>query len=226
MTNTFELDDFFELFLDEFGAPTSSTSVPLDTTEQFRGKLPDRLLEYWQEYGFCGFMNGLFWIVNPADYAAALDVWLCNTPVAEEDTFYVIARTAFGELYLWGEKTGARYEISPSLAWIIQKDGNQNDISAGHTQQSLQTFFAICSPEDMDELDENEKPLFDACIKKLGAVEYDEVLAFEPALFLGGDNSLDNINKVNIFVHLDVLASFGERTVLDKNGLMQKAFGG
>ncbi len=171
-------------------------------------------------------MNGLFWIVNPADYASALDVWIHETQVAEEDTFYVIARTAFGELYLWGEKTGARYEISPTLAWIVQKDGNQNDILAGHTQRSLQAFFAIFSPEDMDEMDDHEKPLFDACIKKFGPVEYDEVLAFEPALFLGGENRLENINKVNIFVHLDILASFGERTILDKGGLMQKAFGG
>ncbi len=44
MTKTFVLDDFFELFLDEFGAPTSSTPAPLETIEQFSGKLPDRLL--------------------------------------------------------------------------------------------------------------------------------------------------------------------------------------
>ncbi|WP_369586526.1 GAD-like domain-containing protein [Kingella oralis] len=43
---------------------------------KYRGKLPDRLLEYWQEYGFCHFADGLFWLTNPEDYEDILAEWL------------------------------------------------------------------------------------------------------------------------------------------------------
>lgn len=50
---------FTELFA-ILGQPENGRAVSADTLEKYRGKLPDRLLEYWQEYGFCRFANGLF----------------------------------------------------------------------------------------------------------------------------------------------------------------------
>jgi hypothetical protein len=42
--------------------------------------------------------------VNPDDYDDVLTEWITGTPLAKLDNFHVIARTAFGNLYLWGEK--------------------------------------------------------------------------------------------------------------------------
>jgi hypothetical protein len=76
--------------------------VPLSSIERYRGKLPDQLLAYWEENGWCGYADGLFWTVNPQDYEAALEAWIGDTPLMEEDSYYVIARSAFGDLYLFG----------------------------------------------------------------------------------------------------------------------------
>jgi hypothetical protein len=100
-------DENFEVFIDEFGEATHRVEVPVASIEKWRGKLPDQLLTNWQEEGWCGYANGLFWTVDPDDYEDIVDEWLEDIPLEQLDAFHVIARTAFGDLYLWGEKTGA-----------------------------------------------------------------------------------------------------------------------
>ncbi|GHA55052.1 GAD-like domain-containing protein [Photobacterium aphoticum] len=121
MPNKFELDENFEHFLQKFGRPFTTVDCPLATVEKFRGKLPDRLLEYWQEYGFCGFQQGVFWIVNPDDYEAVLDEWLDQTDIPDNDIYHVFARNAFGDLFLWGEETGYKYKITAAYGWLLKK---------------------------------------------------------------------------------------------------------
>lgn len=50
------MDRFMDMFLNKkgFGPPISSRKVSEAKIDQFRGKLPDKLLEYWQAYGWCG----------------------------------------------------------------------------------------------------------------------------------------------------------------------------
>jgi len=50
------MDQFIETFLNDegFGPAFACKEVPAATAEKFRGKLPDKLLEYWQAYGWCG----------------------------------------------------------------------------------------------------------------------------------------------------------------------------
>lgn len=59
-----------------------------DTLAKYHGKLPDRLLEYWQEYGFCRFAKGLFWITNPEDYETILAQWLPDNVQQDGREYY------------------------------------------------------------------------------------------------------------------------------------------
>jgi len=69
-------DEDFEVFISEFGEATYRVDVPPEAIEKWRGKLPELLLTYWQEVGWCCYANGLFWIVNPDDYEDLVDEWL------------------------------------------------------------------------------------------------------------------------------------------------------
>lgn len=218
------MDEDFELFIEEFGESTSSTMASSETIEKYRGILPNRLLEYWSEFGFTGYKEGLFWIVNPAEFAGAIDSWVGDTPIVEEDNYYVIARSAFGDLYLWGQKTGYRYKIKTAIGWIIEQDGDEDMIKSGDSDFALSMFFSNLSPANVNFKDENNKELFTGAIKKLGAIEHDEAYAFEPSLIAGGKRLLSNISKVNIHVHLDILAQLGHREILDHDALLRKAY--
>lgn len=218
------MDVLFNDFLDEFGYPTYSKKADPEVLEHYRDRLPNKLLEYWQEYGFCGFLNGLFWIVNPREYEYLLGEWIEGTTLVQNDTYYVIARDAFGCLYLWGEKTGYKFEIDCLMGWIIEKKGNSKEITKGKADHALQMFFSVTSVEDVDSNDEHGNPLFERAIKKFGPLGPDEIFGFEPALVVGGKALLKNLVKVNLHVHLSILLQLGERKILDHAALVRTAF--
>ena len=56
----------------------------------------DMLQLLWQENGYCGFRNGLFWLVDPDRF----------TPIARQfsatpEGAVAFARSAFGGIFLW-----------------------------------------------------------------------------------------------------------------------------
>lgn len=113
------MDEDFACCLAEFGPAIDRRNVPPSTIERYRGKLPDQLLAYWDEYGWCGYADGLLWTVNPQEYEPALEAWIAETPFMEQDAYHVIARSAFGTLYLWGEKTGGTLRIFAPASWCF-----------------------------------------------------------------------------------------------------------
>ena len=220
----FIIDEGFDYFLEKFEQPDWQKSVDQATLNYYQGKLPNRLLFYWQQFGFCRFKQGLFWIINPADYEDELALWL-GEDILKQDNYYVIARSGFGELYVWGEKTGFAFEITPTLGWVRLKQGDAKDIATGLEDRKLELFFAFQQIKYIEMEDNNGKPLFDRCIKKIGALEYDEMFGFVPALAISDNASIKNIDKMNIFVHLNLLPDLIEIQHIDFKRLGQMAFG-
>lgn len=197
-------DEVLEMFVEEFGEPTCPRLVTAGEVECYRGVLPDKLLEYWQDLGWSGFADGLFWLVNPADYDHLAAMWLEGTPFEALDTYRVIARTAFGKLYVWGENTNRSVTISCPTHAIIAIENKVKSV-APDTESAVQTFFAMSSKEKYDLTDMSEKPLFTQALKKLGPLGPDEVYGFEPALVAGGEWSVNNLAKLNLDIHLTIL---------------------
>jgi hypothetical protein len=219
------MDKYFDALQEEFGPPTATRSVPTSVIETFRGKLPDKLLTYWREHGFCSFHDGLFSLVNPDDYEAELEAWIGDTRVVEYDAYYVIARSGFGDLLLWGTKTGHKFKIRPNHGWVLELDGDSAEIATAGSDAALEGFIATKTAKFFDEKDVDREPLFDRAVKMLGPLGPDDIFAFEPALVAGGAARLENIVKRNVHVHLNVLAQFGQREILDRQALTRKAFG-
>lgn len=222
------MDEDFDFFLTRCGQPEGATPVSPQTLQRFRGKLPDTLLGYWARYGFAGYHHGLLWMVNPDDYEHALESWIGDTTIMEQDAYYVIARGAFGKLYLWGERTGYLYDIDPQTGVIYKNNDDDEDrfIRKGLGETAMKYFWSGMKPDREDENDDKVQPMFDRALKKLGPCNADEMYAFSPALFLGGARRVDNLQKVNVHVQLDLLAQFAHRELLDFDGMKRKAFGG
>ena len=88
----------------------------------------------------------------------------------------------------------------------------------------LGSFFYCQQPKYTDEVDQNDLALFDRCIEKFGPLNEDECFGFVPALFAGGENTIDHIQKLNIFTHLSILAQLADRQIMDTNALIKTAF--
>jgi hypothetical protein len=200
------MDEDFEYFLEKMGPSTEERLVPPSSIERYRGKLPGKLLDYWGEYGWSGYADGLFWTVNPQEYEPVVEAWIGNTSMMERDTYHVIARSAFGKLYLWGESTGASLDLFAPGSFCIPGDG----ILIGPDRDfELQVFFGGISPEEND-----FEAMFVPALKKLGRLKHDEMYGLVPALALGGSPSTDYLQKVKAVEHLVLLGQLAPLDII------------
>ncbi|MFG6489780.1 GAD-like domain-containing protein [Roseateles sp. BYS78W] len=202
-------DEDFSLFIEEFGEPDRSEPVPDTAFERWADKLPAQLLNYWRQEGWCSYGQGLLWTVNPDDYEDLVDEWLADTPLEQVDAFHVFARSAFGDLYLCGEKSGSSATLCCSINAItaVPKELKPKDVA--RRDSSICSFFAASFIADYDRSDLSKKPLFKRACAKLGVLAADEMYGFEPALVLGGKPVLENLRKVKLDQHLTMLRQFG-----------------
>jgi len=210
------MDQDYKYFLEneEFGPASQIHIVPEDVIERYRGKLPNQLLKYWKLYGWASYGQGLFRTVNPEEYAPVVDAWLDRTPFEEGDDYYLIACGAFGELYLWGTRSGHSISIKAPLGMIFPNDSDRSDIAAGRADFLARLFFSSLDKKQVDFEDDTQKPLFERALKRLGPLAPDEMYGFVPALALGGPRRLDHLQKVKAVEHLLILAQLGERRIM------------
>ncbi|QDI04826.1 DUF1851 domain-containing protein [Xanthomonas cerealis pv. cerealis] len=195
----------FEIFIEEFGEPTLRRDVPEEALRKWAGKLPGRLLEYWQLEGWSQYADGLFWIVDPDEFEGVTTDWLSGTPLVNIDKFHTIARSAFGSLYLCGETTGRNITINCSIHGIAAVPRELKPKTPVQLDKSIRAFFGSSSPDRFDLDDEQGKPLFRRALSNLGPLEQDEVYGFEPAIASGGRLILENLKRMKAEQHLTIL---------------------
>ncbi|MFQ6572322.1 GAD-like domain-containing protein [Pseudomonas sp. UM16] len=192
------MDEHYGFFLKNFSPVIERHEVPLSSIQRYRNKLPEQLIEYWKDYGWCGYADGLFWTVNPQDYEHILNQWLTDAGLIRQDNYYVIARSAFGVVYVWGERSGYCLTVT---AYMSRFSTRTSIFSEGKLDFGVKAFFASMSAEHND-----LEHLFKPAVDTLGKLKGDEMYGFVPALALGGSIDLQNLQKVKAIEHLEFLS--------------------
>jgi hypothetical protein len=204
MTNHI-FDEDFNYFLEKFGSPDESTPIPELVFTEYQNKLPEQLFSYWRKLGSCSFYTGLFWMVNPADYQDLLESWLEGIPFDQSEDLSVIARSAFGVLYVWSRGKGEILTINPNINVIyLNQEKNSAPINTEEENFYMRCFWAFKKINSIDKTDANEQPLFSRALKKLGKLKSDEMYGFSHRLALGGKETLDNLEIVKLDVYHDL----------------------
>ncbi|MNS74821.1 GAD-like domain protein [compost metagenome] len=190
------MDDVYSVFIDTIGPPIHRQEVPPSTIERYSRKLPKKLLEHWTTHGWCGYGDGIFWTVDPQEYEGVVASWIDGTSLAEHDTYHVIARGAFGDLYLYGERTGFSLCIASHISHYC---GNNRRIA--NIDRHVQSFFLQVKKDSND-----FEGLFEPSRNNLGLLNHDEMYGFVPALVFGGNARLERIEKVKTIEHLIMLS--------------------
>lgn len=196
------MDDVYAAFIETIGPPIHRQEVPPSTIERYKRRLPEKLLEHWATYGWCGYGDGIFWTVNPQEYEGVVSSWLDGTPLSGHDTFHLIARGAFGDLYLYGEKTGFSLSIASHISHYC---GNNRRLS--NIDRHVQSFFLQTKKDSND-----FEGLFELAKRNLGVLSHNEMYGFVPALVFGGKVRPERIEKVKTIEHLIMLSQL---TVLE-----------
>lgn len=192
------MDEYFELFLEKMGPAMHKRGVPAQSIERFRGKLPEQLLAYWEDHGWCGYAEGLFWTVDPQEYEPVLEAWIGDSPFMDKDAYHIIARGAFGELYFWGERTCDSLKVFAPGSYCFPRE---SAFQHGDLERGMRVFFSKRNREENDFAD-----LFVSASEKLGPLKHDEMYGFVPALALGGPVTSAHLKKAKAVEHLVLLA--------------------
>lgn len=177
----------FKQFEKKHGRPAQCVKPPAATLKAYAGKLPDELLQYWKETGWCAYSDGLLWTVNPDDYKAVLAEWLEKPTGA-----YAFVRSAFGHIIYWD---GENAQLLDVLDGVVAELAFSMNL----------TFNAVlCEDSYLDAV--LKRDLFEEALPKLGPPARDECYGFHPAIALGGPGTADTLRKVKLREHLALLA--------------------
>lgn len=169
--------------------------VSNETIEKYKNKVPEQLLEIWQNYGFGSFLNGYLKIVNPEEYEELLKE--TYIPVEDEPIEFntVLFATAMGELIVWEY---VNEEIS-SIILVSYRRGCSSMVLA-----SFRNFFRVLNEEAFKKR-KLKWDLYLEAREKYGEPEYDECFGYVPLLGLGGKDTIANLEKVKLKEHIYII---------------------
>jgi hypothetical protein len=182
-------------FIDTYRPGGNLRTASQEKVARYENHLPGSLLELWEKVGFGHYGDGLIQIVDPDIYRDTLWGWLMRE---EEDMSRPpIAISAFGDMFYYRKLS----EKGDEDVAFIDPHTSESDV----TVWSLEDFFNewCCDEEIMSDF--LEEGMFREAVSTKGELEHDEVFMFVPALRLGGSRSVENMERGNAPVHLDLL---------------------
>lgn len=160
--------------------------------KQFENVLPTELLDFWKEYGFGNYGNGIIKVINPLDYMENFYEW-----IGKEDFSKIpILLTGFGDVFYYRKFQ----EDVEDICFLSIHYRNSTVCS-----YSLQDFFKsyIVDEEICNEV--LRKKLFQQAYIEKGNLEPDQIYFFVPALVLGGKESVELIDSGDANIHQSLL---------------------
>lgn len=185
----------FDLFVSKYPPGNDLRKPTAETLEQFQGKVPAELLNFWQEYGFGNYGGGLLKIIDPTDYIDTLTLWL-----GEQEGCLPILMTGFGTLFIYRK-------LSDTADDMCLLDIHNR--RSGSFSTSFSGFFERIIPAENFAAQFLRVGLFQEAFAKHGGLSENEIFFFAPALAFGGTESIQYVEKGNAVVHQHLLFEMG-----------------
>lgn len=206
------MDELLDEMLTELGPVIPATPVLSEKIDAWRGKLPERVLTWWQQVGFAGFADGLVWFPDPDAWTEPVEALLPQCRILSPDLEPVVAdgphhpwlRTAFGDLYCWSPSHGAALTIDPVFRTVNGLDHAQ-EVRDGLPEIGLEAVV-LSRRRRFDLADEEGRPLFRRLRTRLGPLDADRMFALTPAAVAGGDVVAENFSVESAIAHLLAIA--------------------
>lgn len=153
---------------------------------KYEGILPEELLGVWREYGFGTILGGYLKIINPEEYQEVLEL-----SYFDADRAVPVFMTAFGDIIT--------LEDSRYIRNIRFKNGDFDGIPGG-----FKFFWEDLENEEIDEI-YNELDKYKVAVERLGEPEFNECFGYTPLLGLGGNEKVENLEKVDAKVYIELI---------------------
>ncbi|MBC2048191.1 T6SS immunity protein Tdi1 domain-containing protein [Listeria booriae] len=167
-------------------------AVKEDLKIQYADKIPNAMMELWNEFGFGSCMGGYLKIVNPEEYKEILT----ESYLRSENTIALFA-TSMGDLILLEtEADGDTYVVMVNYRW-------------GKTKVLASNFDYFLRFLEEDEFRDRalEWYPYQEAKEKNGTPAYEECFGYVPLLALGGAEKVDNLKKVKLKEHIILISA-------------------
>ncbi|MDR2142307.1 MAG: DUF1851 domain-containing protein [Deltaproteobacteria bacterium] len=190
------MDPAFKNFISAFSPPVDLIKPTDQTISQFEKVLPISLINFWKEYGFGNYADGLIKVINPEEYNVSLYEWLGKKDISRVP----ILVTAFGDIFFYRKLTASDEDIS-----FLDIHYRKIEVCVWSLIDFFNSF--IVNNDIIKEL--LREKLFKKAVSKIGTITFDEIYYFVPALILGGKEDIKNISKGNGIIHQSLLFQTG-----------------
>ncbi|MDM5201096.1 DUF1851 domain-containing protein [Fictibacillus enclensis] len=162
--------------------------APQSVIEKYKNNIPKQMIELWTQYGFCTMKNGYLRIINPNNYQELLD----ETYFSEEKAIPLFT-TAMGDILVWED----------DYLMLLNYRNNFVEVVGG----DFDIFIKNLSDETFlnEALDWMPYPV---AVQKYGEPAFDECFGYVPLLSLGGPEVAENLQKVKLREHLNLITQF------------------
>lgn len=165
--------------------------VPAEIIEEFRGRVPDDLVDVWEQYGYGTFADGFLRLIDPKLYEA--EVGDCIGKTQGDGIAIPVMVTGLGDLITW--------EPSAGFIAIQYRLGNTRGIG-----KDLDTLFLLVEDEMI--LEWLKAEIFSEAVAVHGELPYDQSFIFVPLLSLGGKAKVENLHKRETIASIQVAVEF------------------
>lgn len=155
--------------------------------DKYEKILPGELIAVWKKYGMGSFFYGYLKMINPEEYQELVIDTYFRGGVA-----IPIFVTAFGDIICWEE--------SKYIRMIKYKNGIFKGMASGFD------FFWEDLESGLYNKEYFELSRYYEAVKSLGKIEYEECFGYVPLLGLGGSEKIQNLQKVKIREHIELIS--------------------
>jgi hypothetical protein len=189
----------YKKFIELYKPQNNLIKPAQETLDLYKNILPAALLDFWKEFGFGNYADGIVKIIDPSDYMPVVRMWLGLDE--DEDSRIPIMITGFGDIFYYRKLTETEEDVS-----FLDIHYRKIEVCAWNLTQFFEEY--ITDKNISGEL--LRTSLFDKSLEKMGQLKYEEIFYFKPALALGGGEEIKYIDKGIADVHQTLLFEIGQ----------------
>jgi hypothetical protein len=151
--------------------------------------VPESMINVWKELGFGTLLNGYLKIINPDNFLQVLN----NSFESAKETSIPLFVTAMADMLVFHNNY---------LYFLDFRHGNFEVVA-----KDLKYFFEDIFDKDFLKEELLWEP-FTKAKEELGELTFDECYGYEPVLAAGGSEKIENLKKVKIIEHIELIVQF------------------
>lgn len=157
----------------------SHAAVEPAVINEYRGRVPDDMIEVWQHYGYGTFGEGFVRIINPKVYEDGVGDCIGRVVGGTESIPLMV--TGLADLIVWepgAGLTGIKYRVEATQGLGLK----------------VSTFFNLTRAGGAKHLDRVlDWSMFPKAVEQYGAPAFDESFVYVPLLSLGGPKKVSSL---------------------------------